>query len=99
MVLLMQAYGHNRARQREKLGNLLDELGELQAEVGRIKFSLFMHLFVKRMFTIIVFVLFILFILYVVFFNPTNIRPLIKIRFFTGVNSNFEIRLLAIDSS
>lgn len=34
MVLLIQAYGHNRARQREKLGNLLDELGELQAEVG-----------------------------------------------------------------
>lgn len=32
-VLLMQAYGHNRARQREKLGALLEEMGDLQSEV------------------------------------------------------------------
>lgn len=32
-ILLMQAYGHNRARQREKLGALLEEMGDLQSEV------------------------------------------------------------------
>ncbi|XP_057300464.1 N-alpha-acetyltransferase 35, NatC auxiliary subunit-like isoform X2 [Hydractinia symbiolongicarpus] len=32
---LIEAYGHNRARQREKLGNLLEELGELQAEADK----------------------------------------------------------------
>ena len=32
----MQAFGHNRARQREKLGALLEDLGDLQAEVSII---------------------------------------------------------------
>lgn len=34
MIIMMEAYGHNRARQREKLGILLEDLGELQTEVG-----------------------------------------------------------------
>jgi len=34
-VLLMQAFGHNRARQREKLGALLEDLGDLQAEADK----------------------------------------------------------------
>ena len=33
MSSLIEAYGHNRARQREKLAALLEDLGELQIEV------------------------------------------------------------------
>ena len=32
-------------------------------------------------------------------FNALSTRPLQKVAFFAGVNSNFELRLLAIDSS
>ena len=35
MTSIIEAYGHNRARQREKLGSLLEELGELQAEADK----------------------------------------------------------------
>ena len=36
MLGLIEAYGHNRARQREKLGALLGEFGALQVEVNCI---------------------------------------------------------------
>ena len=39
----MQAYGHNRARQREKLGALLEEMGDLQTEVFFYKKSIFVY--------------------------------------------------------
>ena len=34
MTSLLQAYGHNRARQRERMGDLLEDMGNLQEEVG-----------------------------------------------------------------
>lgn len=36
MVSLIQAHGHNRARQRERLGDILEDLGNLQDEADKV---------------------------------------------------------------